>query len=295
MKRVIKLLLLVITLFNININVLAKNNTVDFNKLGSVEITLKSSDEGNVIKGAEISLYKVADLSEENNHFVYDYTESFNKCDASLTNLEDKDLTNNILKCFNDNINGIKKITNETGTTKFNNLSLGLYLVKETNTVEGFSNFEPYLIMIPKNINNKYVYDITSKPKSEIIKTSDYTVKKIWNTKNSNVSNTSIPESIEVVLLKEDKEISKVVLNKSNNWTYTWNNLPKSDNYKVEELNIPKGYTATYDKEGTTFIITNTSTLVQTGQNTWITVVTAFLGLTFITIAIYLKKNEKIK
>lgn len=295
MKRVIKLLLLVITLFNININVLAKSNTVDFNKLGSVEITLKSSDEGNVIKGAEISLYKVADLSEENNHFVYNYTENFNKCNVSLTNLEDKDLTNNILKCFNDNINGIKKITNELGTTKFNNLSLGLYLVKETNTVEGFSNFEPYLIMIPKNINNKYVYDITSKPKSEIIKTSDYTVKKIWNTKNSNVSNTSIPESIEVVLLKEDKEISKVVLNKSNNWTYTWNNLPKSDNYKVEELNIPKGYTATYDYEGTTFIITNTSTLVQTGQNTWITVVTAFLGLTFITIAIYLKKNEKIK
>lgn len=295
MKRVIKLLLLVITLFNININVLAKNNTVNFNNLGSVEITLKSSDEGNVIKGAEISLYKVADLSEKNNHFAYNYTESFNKCDASLTNLEDKDLTNNILKCFNDNINGIKKITNELGTTKFNNLSLGLYLVKETNTVEGFSNFDPYLIMIPKNINNKYVYDITSKPKSEIIKTSDYTVKKIWNTKNSNVSNTSIPESIEVVLLKEDKEISKVVLNKSNNWTYTWFNLPKSDTYKVEELNVPKGYTATYDYEGTTFIITNTSTLVQTGQNTWITVVTAFLGLTFITIAIYLKKNEKIK
>lgn len=295
MKRVIKLLLLVITLFNININVLAKNNTVNFNNLGSVEITLKSSDEGNVIKGAEISLYKVADLSEENNHFVYNYTETFNKCDASLTNLEDKDLTNNILKCFNGNINDIKKITNELGTTKFNNLSLGLYLVKETNTVEGFSNFDPYLIMIPKNINNKYVYDITSKPKSEIIKTSDYTVKKIWNTKNSNVSNTSIPESIEVVLLKEDKEISKVVLNKSNNWTYTWNNLPKSDNYKVEELNVPKGYTATYDYEGTTFIITNTSTLVQTGQNTWITVITAFLGLTFITIAIYLKKNEKIK
>lgn len=295
MKRVIKLLLLVITLFNININVLAKSNTVDFNKLGSVKITLKSSDEGNVIKGAEISLYKVADLSEEKNHFTYNYTESFNKCDASLTNLEDKDLTNNILKCFNGNINGIKKITDELGTTKFNNLSLGLYLVKETNTVEGFSNFEPYLIMIPKNINNKYVYDITSKPKSEIIKTSDYTVKKIWNTKNSNISNTSIPESIEVVLLKENKEISKVVLNKSNNWTYTWNNLPKSDNYKVEELNIPKGYTATYDKEGTIFIITNTSTLVQTGQNTWITVITAFLGLTFITIAIFLKKNEKIK
>lgn len=295
MKRVIKLLLLVITLFNININVLAKSNTVEFNKLGSVEITLKSSDEGNVIKGAEISLYKVTDLSEENNHFAYNYTESFNKCDASLTNLEDKDLTNNILKCFNGNTNGIKKITDELGTTKFNNLSLGLYLVKETNTVEGFSNFEPYLIMIPKNINNKYVYDITSKPKSEIIKTSDYTVKKIWNTKNSNISNTSIPESIEVVLLKEDKEISKVVLNKSNNWTYTWNNLPKSDNYKVEELNIPKGYTATYDKEGTIFIITNTSTLVQTGQNTWITVITAFLGLTFITIAIFLKKNEKIK
>lgn len=295
MKRVIKLLLLVITLFNININVLAKNNTVNFNNLGSVEITLKSSDEGNVIKGAEISLYKVADLSEENNHFVYNYTENFNKCNVSLTNLEDKDLTNNILKCFNGNINGIKKITNELGTTKFNNLSLGLYLVKETNTVEDFSNFDPYLIMIPKNINNKYVYDITSKPKSEIIKTSDYTVKKIWNTKNSNVSNTSIPESIEVVLLKEDKEISKVVLNKSNNWTYTWNNLPKSDNYKVEELNVPKGYTATYDYEGTTFIITNTSTLVQTGQNTWITVITAFLGLTFITIAIYLKKNEKIK
>ena len=59
----------------------------------------------------------------------------------------------------------------------------------------------------------------------------------------------------------------KVTLNESNNWTYTWENLPASGekgpiDYGAKELNVPSGYTSTGLAEfqsGDTYVITNTS------------------------------------
>ena len=49
--------------------------------------------------------------------------------------------------------------------------------------------------------------------------------------------------------------------------------------YSVKEINIPKGYTATYQQNGFTFTVTNTSTLIQTGQLKWPIPVLAGAGL----------------
>ena len=92
---------------------------------------------------------------------------------------------------------------------------------------------------------------------------------------------------------KENNElIDKVKLGKDNNWEYTWLDIEKSD-YNVLELNIPKGYIATYEEIDNTFIITNTKTLVQTGNNYYLVVILGSCGIILILSSIIYNKYKE--
>jgi len=75
----------------------------------------------------------------------------------------------------NDKVNNIpEKTTGAGGEAKFENLSLGYYLVKETVTPAGYVTGKPFLVAIPStnNYNNdtaagtEWVYDVTVEPKN---------------------------------------------------------------------------------------------------------------------------------
>ena len=72
-------------------------------------------------------------------------------------------------------------------------------------------------------------------------------------------------------------------------------NLPASDDYYVKEFNILPDYVVTYKRIDNTFIVTNTNTLVQTGQNTLIIEILCFTGLICLLIGVVLNriKHEK--
>lgn len=292
--KYLKYLFMLIMLFSID--VYADNYSVDFNKKGKLNITLTDKEENKAIEGAELTLYKIANVSEKDYHLYYEYVEGIN-CNASLDNLESSTLTNEINSCLNDDIIVMKKITDKDGIVLFDNLELGLYLVKQTNKVKGYSTINSYLITIPKVVDNKFTYEISSKPKTDILRLIDINVKKIWNTPLSNKNDKeNLPQYIEVGLYKDNELISKIKLNKDNNWSYTWEDLEKSDNYDIIEINVPKGYTATYEKIDNTVVITNTKTLVQTGNNNYLALIIGLFGVTFIMLGIFYNlkvKNEQ--
>lgn len=295
MKRIKIILLSILMLYSTNIYAL-EGNTIDFNSKGSIEITLNEKTDNEKIEGAEILLYKVADAKSENHNLMFEYIDELKSCNASLNDLETKSKSEEIEKCINENIKSLKQITDINGTVKYNDLDLGLYLVKQNNIVEGFSKIDSFLVMIPKIINNKWIYDIKSTPKTDIIRVIDINVKKVWNTSTSNTNDSiKLPRSIEVELLLNDKVIDTVKLSKDNNWSYTWEDLAKSEEYTIKEINVPKGYTPSYQKDNNTFIVTNTSTLVQTGQMLWIVMLLIITGITFIIISIIFdrKTNEQ--
>lgn len=295
MKRIKIILLSILMLYSTNIYAL-EGNTIDFNSKGSIEITLNEKTDNEKIEGAEILLYKVADAKSENHNLMFEYIDELKSCNASLNDLETKSKSEEIEKCINENIKSLKQITDIDGTVKYNDLDLGLYLVKQNNIVEGFSKIDSFLVMIPKIVNNKWIYDIKSTPKTDIIRVIDINVKKVWNTSTSNTNDSiKLPRSIEVELLLNDKVIDTVKLSKDNNWSYTWEDLAKSEEYTIKEINVPKGYTPSYQKDNNTFIVTNTSTLVQTGQMLWIVMLLIITGITFIIISIIYdrKTNEQ--
>ena len=263
------------------------SNTVDFNKKGSIEITVKLETEEIATPGVELSVYKLADATEENYNLKFTYTEEYNDCQVSLDDLTDNNLTNDLLKCTENKSAKYSDITDNNGKVKYDDLDLGLYLIKQTNKVKGYSNIEPFLITIPNIENNSWIYDIKSLPKTEIYREIDLTVKKVWNSNNKNN-----PSQVTINLLKNNKVIDAVNLNKNNNWTYTWENIEKSDKYSIKEINVPKGYTDSYKKEGNTYIVTNTDTLANTGQIYYPIIICVTLGMIFILLGFIESRKE---
>lgn len=265
----------------------ADTGIVDFEGRGTIELLLKESTDGTMVSGAEISIVKIAKAIDKNNNLTFEYVDEINDC--SLLVDEIKDVSSELLECVDkSNLKYDKKITDKNGMVKFNNLELGLYLIKQTNKLEGYSSFLPFLIMIPEFIDDEWNYDIEATPKTDIIKLMDIIVRKEWNIS----SNKMIPEEIEVQLIRGNQVIDTIKLNKDNGWKYTWRELEASDEYRVLEVNIPDGYTASYRNEDGVFIIVNTDTLIKTSSNTWLIQGLALLGIIIITIGIICEKKE---
>ena len=242
MLKKINYVFIIITLFFGFITMVdAKESIVDFSKKGSLEIILHEEEEDTYVEGAEITIYQIADAYNEGIKFSFKYTEQFSGCEASLEDMTKDGLTEDIAKCIKEDSIGITEVTNEEGKVKFDELPLGLYFVKQTNKVKGYSNIESFLVHTPTSIDNSWTYDIVATPKTNIYKEIDLTVKKVWNT---NIS--KVPPMVEIELYKGEELIDTIELSEENKWTHTWLDIEKSDKYQVKEINIPKGYKVTY-------------------------------------------------
>lgn len=287
----LKFILLILMLFTTN--VFANNYSVDLSVSGKINIVLTDKENNESIEGVELTLYKIANVLEEDNHLTYKYIDNIN-CDVSLDNLESKELSDKINLCVSDDLIIDTKVTDLDGKVTFDNLSLGLYLVKQTNKVKGYSSINSYLLTIPKVVDNKFIYEINSKPKTDILRLMSLTVKKVWNESLSNKNDLNrLPKYVEVGLYKNNELIDKVKLSKDNKWEYTWLDIEKSDDYNVLELNVPNGYIATYEEIDNTFIITNTKTLVQTGNNYYLVVILGSCGIILILSSIIYNKYKE--
>lgn len=293
MKR-IKYFLTSITLLLLTSQIVlanTNNNIVDFTKTGSVEITLKETEEQTSIQGAEITIYQIANAGTKDNNLIFTYHENITQCESDLSNLQSENLANEINKCItNIKLPSQTKITNEDGIVYFDELRLGLYLVKQTNEVAGYSNIDEFLVMIPKVEDNSWIYNIKAKPKTDIIKVMDLSVEKIWNDSSKLEVH---PKSVTIELYKGTELVDTINLNEENNWSHTWTRIPLSDEYSVKEINIPNEYTDSYRQEGNKFIVTNTKTLVQTGNNILMIELLAALGLIFVLVGIICEKRKK--
>lgn len=286
MKKVLKMVIVLVSLF-ITIPVMAlESDELDLSKKGTINITL-SDNENNVVSDAEITIYKLADATIKNNNLVFNYDDNLNTC---AKNIDKGTLTNTELECIlNANIKGISKNTDNLGKVTFKDLDLGLYLIIQTNDVKNYSKIKPFLLSIPVVSDNEWAYTVSGTPKVEVKSLFDLTVLKEWIIVNKKKT----PESIEVELILNGEVLDKVELNSENNWEYTWEQIEKSDNYTVREVEVPEGFIATYRVDNTNrIIVTNSEKLVQTGNMPWIYEILGLVGITFILVGIILDRRK---
>lgn len=268
--------------------VYASNDIVDLSKKGSLSITLINEEYNEKVTGAEIEVIKVGTVGIQNNNLSYSLVSELSNCNISLSNILDESLKGKIVNCVNsNNYNGSVGTTDESGNVKYNDLDLGLYLIRQNNILDGYSAIESYLITIPTLNDNLWVYDIDSVPKTEIIKMSSLNVRKIWKTDKE------LPDFITIELLLDGEIKDTVKLGKDNDWKYTWEKIPYSEKYTVREKDAPKGYSTIYDKDDIGLIVINAANLPQTGQHIYIIYICSIVGLICISVGMYLNKRDK--
>ena len=286
MKKITYLLTMIILLLGIT-PVYASNNIVDFTKKGTITVTLNDEANNSYIEGANIKIYKLADAYSNNHNLDFLYHENLESYQEDIKN---DNITNEILDIiYNSDISSYELTTNNLGYVSFNNLDLGLYLVEQTNQVLGYSKIDSFLVYIPQGTENGWTYEVNATPKTDIIRLMDITVEKKWDIADSSTQ----PKEVTIELLKDGEVIDTVVLNDENNWTYTWYQIEESDTYSVKEKDVPSGYTDTYRQEDNKFIVTNTKTLVQTGQNIILIEILLSFGIILIITGLILNKRNK--
>lgn len=144
----------------------------------------------------------------------------------------------------------------------------------EEETVDG------YEVSYKTEDNTVFITNHNDYEPTPIPEPKDLTVKKVWSDENDKSG--SRPDYVTVTLYNGDKAAQKITLGDWNNWTYTWKDLDGSGNWSVIETGIPKGYTPSYRTEGDVVTITNTASLIQTGQLNWPIPVLGGLGLVLI-------------
>ena len=261
---------------------------LDMDRVGSISVTLVDPDGEKPLAGAELSLYYVATVKlNEANRPSYTFTDAFAGCGAAL---DDPALTTVLDVFVQENATPVaKQVTDGQGTAEFTNLSLGLYFVKQTGTVENYAACTSFLVTVPNYNDEGYVYDVNATPKTDIAKLTSITIQKVWNTDES----TSATDSVTVQLLKDGVVIATAVLNDENEWRIVYTNMPESDSYSIVEVDIPQGFVAAYTQNGYIFTVTNSAFLIQTGQLIWPIPVLALAGLCLIAVGcIVLRKTR---
>ena len=251
----------------------------DFDPLqpGSITVTLTEQYEKTPIVGAQLQVYYIATVGiNTDGNLNYIFTPDFAQLGFEI---DDPELVAKLDAYLLDNeVQAIYLRTDENGTATCDGLPLGLYFVQQTNTVENYAPCTPFLVTVPVVTDEGYVYNVNATPKTEVAKLTDITIKKVWNTDASSQAT----DSVTVQLLRDGQVVETAILNQANNWQITYTDMPESDAYTIEEVDVPKGFTATYKQRGYVFTVTNTSTLIQTGQLVWPIPVLAFAGIALI-------------
>ena len=202
------------------------------------------------------------------------YTSSYGDDKMTIVNSHTPETTQiNVVKEWNDknNQDGIRP--NKITVTLFANGE-----EKSTKEITASNDWETSFTNLPKYANGKEIdytitekavnkYELTTNKKVENTitlintyapETTQIKVNKVW--KDNNDQDGIRPDTITVQLYKGDTKVgNEVTLSETNDWEYTYTGLDKFENgnqitYRVEEVNVPKGYTNQVDG----FTITNT-------------------------------------
>lgn len=119
----------------------------------------------------------------------------------------------------------------------------------------------------------------------------DVVVRKVWSSDDMKYR----PDSVTVTLYNGNVPYETVRLGAWNNWTYAWKDRSVYGNWQVVESNIPKGYVPSYSVSDNVVTITNTRSLIQTGQLNWPVWVLGGAGLVLVSLggAILVKKKRE--
>ena len=118
------------------------------------------------------------------------------------------------------------------------------------------------------------------------------TVRKVWSGDEDQLDKR--PDTAAMTLYNGPEAVETVYLGDWNEWTYTWNELDPAGSWTVLESDIPKGYVPSYEVDADGIVtVTNTATLIQTGQLNWPVAVLGVVGIGMIFFGVLLMRKKR--
>ncbi len=140
----------------------------DMDRLCSLTITLRNGEEP--VSGGSLELYYVGSVKEDDGNYSFIPAGAFVSCNENFERFEDADLAARLKKYADDN--GIEpdviKNIGEDGNAAFEALSVGLYLVSQSNPADGYLTIDSFLVSLPYMEDGVYKYELVSHPKTEL-------------------------------------------------------------------------------------------------------------------------------
>lgn len=145
--------------------------------------------------------------------------------------------------------------TNQSGRTAFSSLSRGLYLVAaQPCNIDGILyQTQPQLIAVTDDL----IMEAKCEAQEEPTQPQTISVLKKWADTGYESKR---PESVSVSLVRDGEVLETVTLNAQNNWRHTWTDLEPGWEWAVAE-DCPDQFAVTLQREGDTFVLTNTRTV----------------------------------
>ena len=275
---------------------------VDTEKKCSLTLTYYDAERKFAMKDMDLRLYKVADMdatvrfSVENTDFAAlkdeikwenfsldndKAKENWDTLTTTLAGYVTLDLADKAKDEANYNLKynpvATKKV-DDKGEVKFENLDCGLYLLMGSALKDGRYTYTPKstLLTLP-NLEQKtdaegnvteeaWQYDVAANGKWDRSYKGggggknyiSLSVLKQWEDDSPETR----PGSVTVRLMKDGKEYDEVTLTAAKGWKHTWNNLDKNAEWTLAEVDVPDEYTVLVDREGNTFVVTNTGSVI---------------------------------
>ncbi len=149
-------------------------------------------------------------------------------------------------------------VTDSDGEVVFSGLDDGEYLL----IAEVYSDGE-YVYVATPVVVSVYSSSVTTvggkisvAPVSSAEDVETVSALKVWS---GDYDDETLAQGVTVQLLRDGEVYDERELNSSNNWRCTWANLNASYNWLVVEKEVPDGYMLNIERDGTVFIITNST------------------------------------
>lgn len=260
MKRIAKLyyagvLMVLCALF------LLPAEATDVDPARKCQLTLLSECNGTVVTDVHYKLYRVAEVTGSVPEFTL--TGDFVNSPVELNGLDQTQWAALAVTLEGEasSYTPLAEANSDaSGKAVFSDLQTGLYLVSiEDRTQDGtLYSAVPFCACLPYRevITDEWEYEVTARPKfspDEIPESVSCKVIKVWDDEGYESRR---PDSVTVILKKDGVEISRVDLNKDNNWMYEWTNLTPDGKYTVQEVAV-NGYTVSVERIRNVYTITN--------------------------------------
>lgn len=244
----------------------------------SYSLTLKFSHANEPISEVPFSTYRIG---QRNGDGTFTLDGAFSAYSVAIEELDSAGLSELALTlsayALRDSVAAdAKGETDSEGKLTFKDLAKGLYLVVGETVTKGNKTYtpQPIIVELPAVSEGTVLDNVTSQVKFDYTEKGEDTtsrkVIKVWDDDN----NPARPNEVVVQLLKNGSVYDEVTLNAANNWRYEWSNLDASYTWLIVEKKVPGNYTVLVEREGNTFIITNTYSETETTTTTTTTTTT---------------------